>query len=112
MIEKGGYRIPRKRQVTILRSQRGPGLKWHSEIFGPYKIISVLLNDRYLVKKVGEHDGPLGTSTSDDHMKAWTTRRKPDFNPDFEDELSSDYDISNEDVTDSRMADCWPIVFG
>lgn len=28
-------------------------------------------NDRYLVEKVGEHEGPQRTSTSADHMKQW-----------------------------------------
>ncbi|EFN77120.1 hypothetical protein EAI_02712, partial [Harpegnathos saltator] len=49
----------------------GPGLKLHSRYFGPYEILSRLRNDRYLVQKVSEHEGPQQTSTFADNMKLW-----------------------------------------
>ena len=84
--------------VAIKRTQKGTGLKLHPEFFGPYKIISLLRNDRYLVEKVGEHDGPHRTSTSADHMKKWPSKRNPDidFDSDFEDD--NDENSSNEDA--------------
>lgn len=33
--------------------------------------MKVLRNDRYLVHKAGNHEGPRQTSTSVDHMKSW-----------------------------------------
>lgn len=77
--------------VAIKRTQKGPGLKLHPAFFGPCKIISVLRNDRYLVEKIGEHNGPHRTSTSADNMKRWPSKRNPNFDSDTE-------DSSNEDV--------------
>lgn len=57
--------------VAIRRTQLGPGLKLCPKYLGPYQIIKVLRNDRYLVEKVGEHEGPRTTSTSRDSMKPW-----------------------------------------
>lgn len=57
--------------VAIKRTQLGPGLKVHSKYFGPYRIVRVLRNDRYVVSKIGEHDGPRQTTTSADHLKMW-----------------------------------------
>lgn len=59
--------------VAIQRTQGGPGLKLRSKFLGPYKVTRVMRNDRYLVQKVGEHEGPKATSTAADHMKMWTT---------------------------------------
>lgn len=55
--------------VAIRRTQ--PGAKFAAKYLGPYEIIRVLRNDRYMVHKVGEHEGPQQTSTSADSMKAW-----------------------------------------
>ncbi|KOC63527.1 hypothetical protein WH47_02923, partial [Habropoda laboriosa] len=38
---------------------------------GPYTITRALRNDRYLVRRVGDQEGPLETSTAADHMKPW-----------------------------------------
>ena len=97
---KGGDLVP------ILRTQCGPGLKLHPEFFVPYKIISILRNDRHVVKKIVEHDGPFRTSTSADHMKSWPTRRNPYFNPDFEANDKFEASDNNEDVIKFRMDDC------
>ncbi|XP_015514359.2 uncharacterized protein LOC107220321 [Neodiprion lecontei] len=57
--------------VAIKRTQQGPGLKFASKFLGPYEISRVLRHDRYLVRKVGEHEGPQQTSTAADHVKPW-----------------------------------------
>lgn len=57
--------------VAIRRTQRGPGLKLATKYLGPYQIIQVLRNDRYVVQREGEHEGPYRTSTASDHMKPW-----------------------------------------
>ncbi|XP_043496431.1 uncharacterized protein LOC122520413 [Polistes fuscatus] len=57
--------------VAIKRTQLAPGLKLASKYSGPYQIIKALRNDRYVVRKVGESEDPLQTSTSADHMKPW-----------------------------------------
>lgn len=38
---------------------------------GPYEIIRILRNQRYLVRKVDEGEGPRQTSTAADSMKLW-----------------------------------------
>lgn len=55
--------------VAIKRTQLRPGLKRAAKFLGPYQIIKALRNDRYIVKKIGEHKGPNKTSTSVDCIK-------------------------------------------
>lgn len=57
--------------VAIKRTQFGPGLKFRNKFLGPYRVARVMRNDRYIVKKIGEHEGPQETSTSADHIKPW-----------------------------------------
>lgn len=57
--------------VAIKRTQLGPGLKFAPKFLGPYQVTKVLRNDRYVVRKVGEAEGSVETSTSTDHMKPW-----------------------------------------
>lgn len=57
--------------VAIRRTQQAPGLKLASKFLGPYKITRALRNNRYLVHKMGEHEGPRQTSTAADYMKLW-----------------------------------------
>jgi len=57
--------------VAIQRTQSGPGLKLSAKFLGPYQVKRVLRNDRYIVEKVGEGEGPRRTSTAVDHMKMW-----------------------------------------
>lgn len=61
--------------VAIKRTQFGVGLKLNAKNLGPYEVIKVKRNDRYDVKKVGNHDGPFVTSSSADNMIKWA-----DFN--------------------------------
>lgn len=84
--------------VAIRRTQLKPGLKFCPKYLGPYKVIKALRNDRYLVEKVGEHEGPRTTSTSRDFMKPWMCE---------EHDLSScsERDTS-EDRWSNRMAEC------
>lgn len=72
--------------VAIKRTQLGPGLKLANKYLGPYSVIKVLRNDRYIVQRVGEHEGPLKTSTSADHMKPWTDNISDDSDDECEEE--------------------------
>lgn len=71
--------------VAIERTQFGTGLKIRSRFLGPYKIVKVGPNERFEVTKVGEHEGPLRTTTSADKMKLWATY-------DIDESLSSEAD--------------------
>lgn len=44
--------------VAIKRTQTAPGQKLHSKFLGPYSVEKALLNDRYVVQKLGDHQGP------------------------------------------------------
>ncbi|KYM98118.1 hypothetical protein ALC62_11184 [Cyphomyrmex costatus] len=57
--------------VAIKKTQITPGRKFCSKFLGPYEIIKILRGDRYVVAKIGEHEGPRTTSTSADHLKRW-----------------------------------------
>ena len=57
--------------VAIKRTQGESGLKFAAKYFGPYKIKKLLRNDRYMVEKIGQTEGPRVTSTAADHMKKW-----------------------------------------
>jgi hypothetical protein len=72
--------------VAIKRTQLGPGLKLANKYLGPYSVVKVLRNDRYIVQKIGEHEGPSRTSTSADHMKPWTDPSNDDSEDESEDE--------------------------
>lgn len=72
--------------VVIKRTQLGPGLKLTNKYLGPYAVIKMLRNDRYVVQKMGEHEGPSKTSTSADHMKPWTEFARDDSDGECEDE--------------------------
>jgi len=47
------------------------------KFLGPYEVTNVLRNDRYLICKVGEQEGPLQTTTSADNMKPWIEEDYP-----------------------------------
>lgn len=68
--------------VAIQRTQFGTGLKFHPKFLGPYKITSMMRNNRYRVEKIGEHEGPICTSASADHMKLWPARDDPSYETD------------------------------
>lgn len=57
--------------VAIKRTQAKPGLKFAPKYLGPYRVTRALRNDRYIVEKVGEHEGPYETSTAAEYMKRW-----------------------------------------
>ena len=57
--------------VAIERTQGGPGLKLHSKFLGPYRVVKVLRNERYVVQREGGREGPRTTSTAANHMKWW-----------------------------------------
>lgn len=90
--------------VAIKRMQRGPGLKMHTQFIGPYKVTKVLRNDRYLVEKLYDHEGPNKTSSAADFMKPWSTERS--YEPSlFTDESDTDSENIEDDVN-TRMAEC------
>jgi len=72
--------------VAIKRTQSGPGMKFSSRYLGPYTVVRVLRNDRYLVHKAGNHEGPRQASTSADYMKPW---------------IEDSSDLSSDEVDDS-----------
>jgi len=76
--------------VAIKRTQLGPGLKLANKYLGPYNIVKALRNDRYVVQRIGEHEGPLKTSTSADHMKPWTDFSSDDSEDEDEDECKDE----------------------
>lgn len=57
--------------VTVRRTQQVPGSKLAAKYFGPYEVTRSLRNNRYVVRKIGDHDGSLQTSTAADYMKPW-----------------------------------------
>ncbi|KAJ8982413.1 hypothetical protein NQ317_017215 [Molorchus minor] len=57
--------------VAIKRTQFGPGLKLKQKFFGPYEITKTKPNERYDVCKVGDHEGPVCTSTCSEYLKPW-----------------------------------------
>lgn len=59
--------------VAIKRTQTGPGMKFASKFLGPYVVIRLKRNDRYVVSKVGEHEGPRETSIAAEYMKPWVS---------------------------------------
>jgi hypothetical protein len=59
--------------VAIKRTQQGSGLKLTNKYLGPYEIVKVLRNNRYVVRKVGDHEGPWETSTTADYVKLWAS---------------------------------------
>ncbi|KAG5319684.1 TF26 protein, partial [Pseudoatta argentina] len=73
--------------VAIKRTQITPGSKLYPKYLGPYQIIHVLRGDRYVVSKVGEHEGPRSTTTSSDNIKRWLVN-----------ECDSNIDTSGEDT--------------
>ena len=72
--------------VAIRRTHMGPGQKFCTKFLGPYRVSKTLRSDRYLVDKVGEHEGPRSTSTSIDYMKPWVDDREHDLSIDSETE--------------------------
>jgi hypothetical protein len=59
--------------VAIKRTQQRPGLKLANKYLGPYEIVKILRNNRYIVRKVGNHEGPWETSTAADYIKPWAS---------------------------------------
>lgn len=83
--------VYRERDLIAIRRAQRPGTKFASKYLGPYSVTKVLRNDRYIVSKVGEHEGPLQTSTAADSMKPWVEGVYDD------DEYGSDEDHDEKD---------------
>lgn len=92
--------------VAIRRTQLGPGLKVSPKFLGPYQIIRTLRNDRYLIKKIGEHEGPNTTSTAVDYLKSWPQHRgwdpEIDLPSGIEDSSDGESDDDGPDSKDSN----------
>lgn len=84
--------------VAIQRTQFGGGAKLHPKFLGPYKVTSAMRNDRYIVEKVGDHEGPNKTSSAADLMKPWT--RLADLN-----EVFNNSDEDNALEADDHLED-------
>lgn len=78
--------------VAIKRTQFGTGLKIARKYLGPYKVKKIGVNERYEVEKVGEHEGPITTTTSADQMKPWRHQRS------YEEYVSSDEEEQIDEV--------------
>lgn len=57
--------------VMIKRTQFSGGNKIQAKFLGPYDVVCVKGNDRYDVRKVGQTEGPIITSTSAENMKPY-----------------------------------------
>jgi hypothetical protein len=59
--------------VAIKHTQQEPGLKLANKYLRPYEIVKILYNNRYIVRKVSDHEGPWETSTAADYIKPWAS---------------------------------------
>lgn len=59
--------------VAIKRTQFSQGSKLFPKYLGPYEVTKSKRNNRYTVKKVGNGEGPIDTTTSADLMKPWVS---------------------------------------
>lgn len=80
--------------VSIRRTQFGAGLKLHGKFLGPYEVTKVMRHDRYMVKKVGEHEGPNETSSAADSMKRW-------IDPQDDDDLGKEEDVESPTIEEN-----------
>ncbi|XP_070518834.1 uncharacterized protein [Cardiocondyla obscurior] len=92
--------------VAVRRTQSGPGLKICPKFLGLYKVIGALRHARYIVEKVGNHEGPKRTSTAADYMKRWPRNHPWDSDVDLPEEREiNDVDGIEGDAIVS-MAEC------
>ena len=54
---------------TIERILFDSGLKLKEKYFGPYRLTTIKINDRYDGEKVGIHVGPFVASNEAEHLK-------------------------------------------
>lgn len=83
--------------VAIYRTQYKPGSKFAHKFMGPYEFIKILRNDRYVVRRIGEGEGPKQTTSAVDFMKPW-------ISDDGEDQFRSDNE-DDDDGHSGRMSD-------
>ena len=57
--------------VMIRRTQFGTGMKLKPHFLGPYKVITIIGDERYEVEKECDSEGPQHTTSSADNMKLW-----------------------------------------
>ncbi|KMQ88410.1 hypothetical protein RF55_12116 [Lasius niger] len=83
---KKDYWIPKLRPKVETIVRNCIAFIWLSGSKGCKKIIRVLRNNRYLVHKIGEHEGPSQTSTASDFMKPWINSNDDILEDDSENE--------------------------
>jgi len=88
--------------VAIKRTQYGTGLKLKPKFFGPYKVVRILPHGRYDVEKVGDHEGPLKTSTVAEYMKIWNPQSDSAEEPSFEPNDDSGWPIVGKEKKTRR----------
>jgi len=66
-----------------------PDSKLCPKYLGPYQVTRVLRGNRYVVSKVGDHEGPRSITTSIDNIKKWLPNGY-DSNTDFSKENIDD----------------------
>lgn len=89
--------------VATKRTQQGPGLKFCCKYLGPYEVIKALRNHRYVLRKVGEHEGPLQTSSAADCMKLWLKNDEDDGMLEVDEEEGTDEHSGRMLVQDGRV---------
>jgi len=79
----------RKRPSSAKRTQQGPGLKLANKYLGPYKVVKVLRNNQYVVRKVDDHEDPWETSTAANYVNPWAN----EINNSLDDEELCDLEL-------------------
>lgn len=59
--------------VAIKKTQFSQGSKLYPKYLGPYEVTMKKRNDRYAVRKIGNSEGPINTTSSADFMKPWVS---------------------------------------
>lgn len=68
--------------VAIKRTQFTQGSKLYPKFLGPYEVVAKRHHDRYAVRKVGDGEGPINTTSSADLMKPWVGDEDSSSGPD------------------------------
>lgn len=57
--------------MAIKKTQFSVGAKVQPSYLGPYEVVRVMRNDRYVLQKVGDGPGPISMTSAADFMKSW-----------------------------------------
>jgi len=90
--------------VAIKHTQQGPRLKLANKYLDYYKIIKILHNNRYVIRKIDDHEDTWETSTVADYMKPWASEiDNPSSNKepyDLDSEYNNNGEISGADINE------------